>query len=111
MAGYHPRPSQTRYGQRVENPPAALDDTARLRILISELVADSDHDQTRAIAEIEKILEVNKERWQKQFQRDRELADKRDVKYLWVALGLLTSACVAVGGALFAMVRALERHS
>ena len=110
MRGYTPRPSQTRHGQRVDNPPVELNDTGRLRVLIAEIAADSDHDQARAIAEIEKILEVNKERWQKHYQRDKELADRRDIKYLWVAIGLLAGACATVGAALFAMVRELERH-
>lgn len=107
---YRPKPSQTRYGQRVDNPPVELNDTGRLRVLIAEIAQDSDHDQARAIAEIEKILEVNKERWQKHYQRDKELADRRDIKYLWTAIALLAGACAAVGGALFAMIRELERH-
>lgn len=108
---YKPKPSQTRYGQRVDSPEPQLTDTAELRILVREATQDVGHDQDRFNREVEKILEVNKERWQKHYQRDKELADKRDVKYLWIAIGLLAGACATVGAALFAMIRELERRT
>ena len=110
MRGYKPRPSQTRYGQRVDNPEPELSDTAEIRVMVREATQDIGHEQQLFNAEVGKILEVNKERWQNQFRRDAELADKRDLRYLWAALGLLATACGIVAGYLFLAVRELERR-
>lgn len=107
---YKPRSSQTRHGQRVDNPEPPLTDTAELRVLVREATQDIGEEQERINRKVLSALDVNLDRWRSQFQKDKDLADKRDVKYLWIAIGLLAGACATVGAALFAMIRELERR-
>lgn len=105
LLGYRPKASQTRAGQRVDNPPLASSDTAKLRII----VAEATQDQADINVAILSSLELQEERIRDYRNETKGWADKRDIKYLWGALGFLLAAMLAVGGALFAMIRALER--
>lgn len=61
---YDPRPSQTRYGQRVDNPPIENSDTAKLRVLVMEETQDEWHKQRELNNQIISKLTVLHE-WRK----------------------------------------------
>jgi hypothetical protein len=104
LLGYRPRPSQTRAGQRVDNPSSSTSDTGRLRQIVQEEIQD----QSDINREVLSQLEVISERVRDYRRETQDFADRRDVKYLWTALGFLVAAMVSVAGALFLMIRALE---
>jgi hypothetical protein len=104
LLGYRPRPSQTRAGQRVDNPGYTTSDTGRLRAIVQE----ETQDQSAVNVEVLSQLEIVSERVREYRNETRGFADKRDIKYIWTAIGFLLAAMVAVGGALFAMIRAIE---
>lgn len=88
---YRPKPSQTRYGQGVDNPPA-LDDTARLRMILQ----DHREDWHEAIGEVQRIQAVHGDRWREYFQKD--YATQADVHALWVMLTCIGAVALALFG-------------
>lgn len=85
-------PSATRYGQRVDNPPLELHDTARLRILLQDETQDWRHKIDQALNEVEIVQTRHTERWETYLRKEAAggFADQRDVRNLWIAF---TSVC------------------
>lgn len=91
------RPSQTRRGQRIDNPPLEYTDTARLRVLLEEETQDSWHEQEEFNRNVEKILAVHQERWKSHYAERTEYARKSEIAWLKWAIGALaTGAAVAL---------------
>lgn len=106
MLGYRPRPSATRRGQNVENPPLEGSDTARLRVLIQQHTQDWEHDQGDINKDILDRL-TTLHGW-RTYEEKRGLAHADDIRSLW---RFIIAACVvggAAAGALFTLL--MERR-
>jgi hypothetical protein len=88
------RPSSTRYGQRVDNPPLETSDTARLRVLLQDETQDDWHSQREFNVEVEKRL-ASLHDWRQHVDRA-GIADQRDVSVLWKAIGVIGAILMAV---------------
>lgn len=108
---YKPKPSQTRHGQRVDNPEPELTDTAELRVLIRQATQDVNHDYGEAVSEVQRILEVHKDRWREYFAWKEKVAYDGQVKNVWRAIGFLVVLFGALMFILFTMIRELEKHA
>jgi len=112
MLGYRTRPSQTRSGQRVDNPPLANSDTAELKIMVADAVNDGMHDQAGFNREVTSKLETL-HHWRTYEMQDKEQnpkAQRREINYVWGAMAFLVTLFGTIIGILFSMVRDLERH-
>ena len=87
---YRPKPSQTRYGQAVDNPPL-LDDTARLRVILQ----DHREDVYDALTEIQRIQAVHTDRWQEYFILRKEMVYQESIRNIWIALTAIGSVDMA----------------
>lgn len=106
---YTPRPSQTRHGQRVDRPAVSSSDTARLRVLVEDALAENQHDQAKINREIlDRLAALHA--WHVAVEKDEERhprADRRDIRYLWGALAFLVATVGALIGVLYDMIRTL----
>ena len=89
------RPSATRFGQRVDNPPLENSDTARLRVLLQDETQDDWHAQRQFNVEVEKRLATSHE-WRVNLHERGGVADQRDIAILWKALGVVTTILLLV---------------
>lgn len=96
---YDPRPSQTRRGQRVDNPPVRDTDTAELKALVEEQTQDDRFQQNRINAMVHTKLAVNDRRWVEYDEAKGNLPTKSDIAHIWMALaavGSIFMLCLAV---------------
>lgn len=98
MLGYKPKPSATRYGQRVDNPPLELHDTARLRILLQDETQDWRAKIDKALNEVEIVQTRHTERWEAYLRREAAggFADQRDIRNLWVAFTAVLGVAITL---------------
>jgi len=89
------RPSATRYGQRVDNPPLENSDTARLRVMLQDETQDDWHTQRLFNVEVEKRLATSHE-WRVNLHERGGVADQRDIAMLWKALGVVSAIGLVV---------------
>lgn len=99
--GYAPRPSQTRYGQRVDNPPLENSDTARLRVLLQDETQDDWKLQRQINKELELKLRTVHD-WRVEFQHRGGFADGRDIAMLWRAFSAVGAVALILLAALLA---------
>lgn len=93
---YKPLPGSTRHGQRVDNPPLELNDTAKLRILLQDETQDWRERIDRALNEIKNIQETHTDRWQAYFRKEPSIADRRDIRNLWVAFSAVLGVAITL---------------
>jgi len=91
-----PLPSSTRTGNRVDNPPLEHTDTARLRILLQDETQDWRLRIEESLNEVAKIQDVHADRWREYFSTKKELADRRDIRNLWIAFAAVCSLAVTL---------------
>lgn len=106
MLGRRPRPSQTRAGQFVDNPPLEGSDTAKLKVLVHHYTQDLQHDQDEINKEVLGRL-ATLHGW-RTYEEKRGLAHSDDIRSLW---RFIIAACVvggAAAGALFTLL--MERR-
>ena len=92
--GYTPKPSATRRGQQVDNPPLRDTDTQTLRFLLQDATHEQKEQQELINKDVELRLRANHLSWVE--------ADKFTVKvsttlkFHWIAIGLLATALFAL---------------
>lgn len=104
MLGRSIRPSQTRYGQRVDNPDIDTSATGQVKTIVERVTQDDWHQQGLLNADFDTRLKANHRNWVEidKFKLG-DLATKlathgRDLFYHWIAI-------VALGGMVFDLYR------
>lgn len=95
MVGYRPRPSATRYGQRVDNPPLEHSDTGRFAVLLREENQDKWDRQEKINGEAYQKLTTLYE-WRQILWQNGGVADRRDIRNLWVAFSAVLGVAVTL---------------
>jgi hypothetical protein len=96
--GYEPKPSQTRYGQRVDNPVIDTSATGEVQSLVEQFTQDAWHDQNLRNADFDRRLNGNHRNWSELKELDlpgalqKLAAMRRDLYYHWIAIAGLAFA-------------------
>lgn len=107
---YRPKPSQTRYGQRVDSPIPEISDTARMRVLIEEATQDVSHNQQEFNQKVHGTLERHVERWQEWAKWREGVAYHHQIVTLWKIITALTTAVLALIAILWHMLGDLAKE-
>lgn len=107
---YRPKPSQTRFGQRVDSPIPEISDTAKMRVLIEQATQDVGHDQDLLNRETERTMAVHADRWREYFKWREGVAHKEQIAMLWKVITALTTAVLGLIAVLWHMIGELAKE-